>query len=268
MQVSISQSRCLSFQVIGEVRGSLITPHVSISQSRCLSFQVKGVTQALPNVVIRFNLAIEMLIISGCRHHLTGRLSPRFNLAIEMLIISGQETEAVFEGERHLFQSRNRDAYHFRQGCLRVSSTAQPSFNLAIEMLIISGVSPTSCLPSKPRFNLAIEMLIISGQGSACFPVLLHKGFNLAIEMLIISGERSHFEGAVISLFQSRNRDAYHFRVTITESSNLVNLPFQSRNRDAYHFRHMGETMTAESVDVSISQSRCLSFQAGGTCKP
>ena len=62
--VSISQSRCLSFQESSALYASRWTRSVSISQSRCLSFQVqdRGMGTVCP---ARFNLAIEMLIISG-----------------------------------------------------------------------------------------------------------------------------------------------------------------------------------------------------------
>ena len=38
------------------------------------------------------------------------------------------------------------------------------------------------------------------------------------------------------SVFQSRNRDAFHFRTPIPASPNS-SMRFQSRNRDAFHFR-------------------------------
>ena len=62
--VSISQSRCLSFQVATACGLGKSLLSVSISQSRCLSFQVAvGVNWNLG--LYCFNLAIEMLIISG-----------------------------------------------------------------------------------------------------------------------------------------------------------------------------------------------------------
>ena len=60
-----------------------------------------------------FNLVIEMLVISGeiqKRRRLAGL---RFNLVIEMLVISGGDGGAGTHRIR-AFQSRNRDACHFR----------------------------------------------------------------------------------------------------------------------------------------------------------
>ena len=140
-QVSISQSRCLSFQVY-QIIYSRSARSVSISQSRCLSFQGNG-GRGCRRLRLRFNLAIEMLIISGeaqiatMREHAIG-----FNLAIEMLIISGMHWAQGIAVGILLFQSRNRDAYHFRVDQKTKSPAAFASFNLAIEMLIISGTSP------------------------------------------------------------------------------------------------------------------------------
>ena len=88
-------------------------------------------------------------------------------------------------------------------------------------------------------FNLAIEMLIISGSGAVgTGESRLLVCFNLAIEMLIISG-------------------------SIRGTYNVNPIMFQSRNRDAYHFRARDAVTTGRIVGVSISQSRCLSFQVG-----
>ena len=86
-QVSISQSRCLSFQGYAS-RDCQRRCNVSISQSRCLSFQDLLSTN-VDDWKISFNLAIEMLVISGSSH----------------------ETDALAVA---VFQSRNRDACHFR----------------------------------------------------------------------------------------------------------------------------------------------------------
>ena len=143
LSVSISQSRCLSFQV-----SRLSLPHhprrnVSISQSRCLSFQVRKEEPFLSYLPLRFNLAIEMLVISGRRRLGRHGLPTRcFNLAIEMLVISGGMKD-LLAGIIEKFQSRNRDACHFRAvtNCIQ---QLQISFNLAIEMLVISGSAPRS----------------------------------------------------------------------------------------------------------------------------
>ena len=61
-----------------------------------------------------FNLAIEMLVISGQWTEVILDGLACFNLAIEMLVISGQLMLARCTGDAVLFQSRNRDACHFR----------------------------------------------------------------------------------------------------------------------------------------------------------
>ena len=185
-----------------------------------------------------------------------------FNLAIEILVISGHRYIYVNVSDAILFQSRNRDSCHFRfveigftpakvmfqsrnrDSChFRISGAYRPklsisSFNLAIEILVISGKKGT-CRVAVPywfqsrnrdschfrcnavvspctsiilRFNLAIEILVISGSSvqhvrnrSVCF--------NLAIEILVISGMKCLVCAAPLNPgFQSRNRDSCHFR--------------------------------------------------------
>ena len=161
-QVSISQSRCLSFQVCRSTAQCCFGIKVSISQSRCLSFQ-------------------------GESTHLNGSEPHRFNLAIEMLVISGACSVALPGPVPPVSISQSR--------CLsfQVFQAGRPAcfcFNLAIEMLIISGQTyrPTSKYLRR-RFNLAIEMLIISGETHRVRRENGHASFNLAIEMLIISGQ-------------------------------------------------------------------------------
>ena len=90
--VSISQSRCLSFQDVHSKGDNAIgISSVSISQSRCLSFQVQSLGAA----------------------RLQGK--SRFNLAIEMLVISGSNCPPADISACRRFQSRNRDACHFRR---------------------------------------------------------------------------------------------------------------------------------------------------------
>ena len=132
----------------------------------------------------------------------------------------------------------------------RASRCVRRSFNLAIEMLVISGKNNLQAARKQTdSFNLAIEMLVISG-----FEILIEEAdlecFNLAIEMLVISGsiaaavddapsvsisqsrclsfqEQRDFASEVISaLFQSRNRDACHFRVTDWDPSKNVEISF------------------------------------------
>ena len=67
------------------------------------------------------------------------------------------------------FQSRNRDACHFRQRDADGQVCPNVSFNLAIEMLVISGPALRILVVTCGCFNLAIEMLVISGYKDASF---------------------------------------------------------------------------------------------------
>ena len=144
--------------------------------------------------VSSFNLAIEMLFISGSRTSPPSRITTvtvsisqsrcfsfqarqcccsattadSFNLAIEMLFISGERTP-VYQLKLNEFQSRNRDAFHFRTYAENTSIRKTRRFNLAIEMLFISGQHLVESAPAPfGRFNLAIEMLFISGSNPPC----------------------------------------------------------------------------------------------------
>ena len=164
----------------------------------------------------RFNLAIEMLIISGRYRPAASEGSRRsFNLAIEMLIISGTDRERTGNNADSAFQSRNRDAYHFRARAERADpSQAADRFNLAIEMLIISGVTlPFLLRPTYQSFNLAIEMLIISGYRET-HGHLKKRLVSISQSRCLSFQDRCRTPAilARVSRFQSRNRDAYHFR--------------------------------------------------------
>ena len=106
-------------------------------------------------------------------------------------------------------------------------------------MLVISGLGG--------RLDTSIACLFQSRNRDAC-----HFRF----------GMRNGFLRSVAS-FQSRNRDACHFRSIRLFAMAAACIPlFQSRNRDACHFRPACSTaMPCNFFIVSISQSRCLSFQ-------
>ena len=92
-----------------------------------------------------------------------------FNLAIEMLVISGEFRCWEHTNDIQTFQSRNRDACHFRTDSDQRPRFQIICFNLAIEMLIISGISVEDAVAIRRQcFNLAIEMLIISGCSHSC----------------------------------------------------------------------------------------------------
>ena len=77
-----------------------------------------------------------------------------------------------------------------------------------------------------------------------------------------------HFKSADHSLpslvshpFQSRNRDAFHFKWKRRCDSKRITSRFQSRNRDAFHFKPITDCVSVNRCQVSISESRCFSFQ-------
>ena len=111
-----------------------------------------------------------------------------FNLAIERLFISGQAGDTHRDNQDGQFQSRNREAFHFRV------AKRYPSHGESV------------C------FNLAIERLFISGDNRVFMETRPQLCFNLAIEMLFISGSWTKDGAPVSGAFQSRNRDAFHFR--------------------------------------------------------
>ena len=236
--VSISQSRCLSFQVHTQIPG-LISCIVSISQSRFLSFQVRhclkrpcvlcivSISQSRflsfqahrrqphRSHIGSFNLAIEMLVISGSRRvccHGRSR-TQSFNLAIEILVISGQARWSRVSRIRCVSISQSR-CLSFQGGvttpppnsswvsisqsrCLSFQVTAQFDA-LSDEAFEFQSRNRDSC-----HFRTHLQLLV----GTRDF------SFNLAIEILVISGLQPN--GGVASSskkFQSRNRDSCHFR--------------------------------------------------------
>ena len=71
----------------------------------------------------------------------------------------------------------------------------------------------------------------------------------------------SSLSSCKITWFQSRNRDAFRFKC-FSFSKEKQLLQFQSRNRDAFRFKPQdGKWILTEDFIVSISESRCFSFQ-------
>ena len=146
-KVSISESRCFSFQVISPKGAAWL--YYSICGIE--SFQVTFLL-GLPLHAVCFNLGIEMLFVSR-------------------VAVSRRSSSCLFRDA--MFQSRNRDAFRFKSIAKAIGDCWQQDLN--------------------PSFNLGIEMLFISSQGCTIGSVML----------------RSHPAGI---LFQSRNRDAFHFK--------------------------------------------------------
>ena len=162
-----------------------------------------------------------------------------------------------------MFQSRHRDAFHFRETARRLSRRRGPTcFNLVIEMLVISGKLsrrsglPRSSFQSRHRDAFHFRGLLLD-KFDACFIMFQSRNrdafhfrwrsamaafftssrFNLVIEMLFISGFAEDFLIQLLHMtFQSRHRDAFHFRCNPAFLC-AAHDKFQSRNRDAFHFR-------------------------------
>ena len=139
-----------------------------------------------------FNLAIEMLVISG--------LSDVNLVAPPGLVSISQSRCLSFQDEMHVFvgdmagefQSRNRDACHFRKAEITIGDTTASVSISQSRCLSFQGLAQRSPHSQRYCFNLAIEMLVISGE-NPYLGVTYAKGFNLAIEMLVISGQRERF---------------------------------------------------------------------------
>ena len=128
-----------------------------------------------------------------------------FNLAIERLFISGYA--GSLQGcMGYKFQSRNRDAFHFRDWNANAPMRWQSCFNLAIEMLFISGGYPPR---GQPVYRVSISQSRgFSFQAGRSSDVGNHAGgFNLAIERLFISGNHVRARARhreLVSISQSR----------------------------------------------------------------
>ena len=138
-----------------------------------------------------------------------------------------------------MFQSRNRDAFHFKCGAIGLDTHRWSAVSISESRCFsfqVCGGSGLVCDSSS--FNLGIEMLFISSRTCNSYLHSPHTGFNLGIEMLFISSnERLRWRYVCSAKFQSRNRDAFRFK-------------------NQGYLKHESYT-----VPVSISESRCFSFQ-------
>ena len=131
-----------------------------------------------------------MLFVSSQGANARGSwLCGSFNLGIEMLFVSSKGAFTVAKVETYEFQSRNRDAFRFKETACQCRLTHRSyGFNLGIEMLFVSSLRWKNWAePIGYSFNLGIEMLFVSSllrqrtseMGGGCF--------NLGIEMLFVS---------------------------------------------------------------------------------
>ena len=113
--VSISQSRCLSFQARTHQTHPKNATKVSISQSRCLSFQGDpGAWRWRSADVVSISQSRFLSFQAKSKGTASRGASSSFNLAIEILVISGPLNSLAVTSHCYMFQSRNRDSCHFR----------------------------------------------------------------------------------------------------------------------------------------------------------
>ena len=160
--------------ISGKVRplgNAMCLVHVSISQSRCLSFQVRDETaRPLPDRFQSRNRdACHFRSIGGCN---TGLRYFGFNLAIEMLVISGRVRVACKWNAFWVSISQSRCLSFQVRRRRRCRHTPHNRFNLAIEMLVISGTDYGYLYPFS-RWDVSIsQSRCLSFQVSlpACVP--------------------------------------------------------------------------------------------------
>ena len=139
---------------------------VSISQSRCCSCQ-------------------------GGKPSISGDRNGRFNLAIEMLFMSGTYNGRVATYEIQGFQSRNRDAFQFM--CRGNPRTHRLLFSVSI--------SQSRCF----SFQVMLQQLL--GHQRIQFQSRNREAFQFRLSELIESGERTVFQSRNRDAFQFRPRN-------------------------------------------------------------
>ena len=164
---------------------------------------------------LRFNLVIEILLISRRRDSHTSLPLCRFNLVIEILLISSQN----FTLKAHLGYC----------------------FNLVIEILLISSVAMPRASCAFSCFNLVIEILLISS-----FMVAYSYWTPSPRAAEFQSRNRDTFDFKIAAWehiqdtlpeFQSRNRDTFDFKGNSRTTPDSCQRRFQSRNRDTFDFK-------------------------------
>ena len=160
--VSISESRCFSFQVQCFVRYA-IGISVSISESRCFSFQGRAFAFPMPLIPVSISESRCFSFQEAKCSNSATHNNRRFNLGIEMLFISRNRCELRCSADSAVSISESR-CFSFQDFVLRTRSYSLIfCFNLGIEMLFVSSVRFISTLLIKQvSFNLGIEMLFVS----------------------------------------------------------------------------------------------------------
>ena len=190
-----------------------------------------------------------------------------------------------------MFQSRNREAFQFRwnnrvpstYGDDEVSISQSRGFSVQVPPLLAASRDTSVSISQSRGFSVQArhvgyrhaQLTLVSISQSRGFSVQvkhLHRFYRMP-RSLFQSRNRDAFHFRLSKItgtqpatcrFQSRNRDAFHFRVARFRLDSTPRRGFQSRNRDAFHFRSSALTTILSKLgqlDVSISQSRCFSFQ-------
>ena len=119
----------------------------------------------------------------------------------------------------YLFQSRNRDAFRFKRAWDNSRAQRRKRFNLGIEMLFVS-----SCMAAR-RLLVALRQVSISE--SRCFS-FQENGVARGIRGL------TH-----VSISESR---CFSFQAPPYDPPTSIACSFQSRNRDAFRFKRGAAT--------------------------
>ena len=160
-----------------------------------------------------------------------------------------------------MFQSRNRDAFRFKLDNPNARGDGHYCFNLGIEMLFVSSqTAGTDNLNTSRSFNLGIEMLFVSRYQIHHHHDLTVFCFNLGIEMLFVSSPAIYrtqtpwlcFNLGIEMLFVSScHREVPTVPLYCVSISESRCFSFQGKGRGHIHAPSR----------VSISESRCFSFQ-------
>ena len=88
-------------------------------------------------------------------------------------------------------------------------------------------------------FNLVIEVLLISRLSQSRSDKTSQASFNLVIEVLLISRRWKWEQGIAGTMFQSRNRGSFDFKVKSITVGQDITGEFQSRNRGSFDFKNV-----------------------------
>ena len=155
-----------------------------------------------------------MLFISSWNEHVAKYRVQCFNLVIEMLFISSDQGGQPLRCGLAEFQSRNRDAFHFK-----------PLIQTTTLRKLVKFQSR-----NRDAFHFKYIRNMHDRNRQHLFQSRNRDAFHFKKSLI------GRFSKQRIFRFQSRNRDAFHFKLERT-CSQISCAMFQSRNRDAFHFK-------------------------------